>query len=126
MPHPTDVHIGHRIRELRLAAGMSQVALGVELGVSFQQAQKYESGANRISGSRIWDLCKVLRVEPNDLFDGLGSVARSPEAQGRTRMVLETVKDLNSLHPTQLQPIRQIIKAVREANDTAKAMPAAE
>ena len=126
MPHPTDVHIGHRIRELRLAAGMSQVALGVELGVSFQQAQKYESGANRISGSRIWDLCKVLRVEPNDLFDGLGSVARSPEAQGRTRMVLETVKDLNSLQPSQLQPIRQIIKAVREANDTAKAMPAAE
>ena len=126
MPHPTDVHIGHRIRELRLAAGMSQVALGVELGVSFQQAQKYESGANRLSGSRMWDLCKVLRVEPNDLFDGLGSVTRSPEAQGRTRMVLETVKDLNSLHQSQLQPIRQIIKAVREANDTAKAMPAAE
>ena len=54
MPHPTDVHVGKRVRQARLAKGLSQGALGKSLGVSFQQVQKYESGANRIGSSRLF------------------------------------------------------------------------
>ncbi len=127
MYHDTDVHIGRRMRERRVALGLSQTALSEKLGISFQQVQKYENGANRLSGSRIWDVCRALNVRPDFFFEGLGDMPTStPEEEETTRLVLETVKDLRSLEPTQLQPIRQIIKAVREANDTAKAMPAAE
>jgi transcriptional regulator with XRE-family HTH domain len=53
MPRETDIHIGRQLREARLARGLSQGALGKKLGVTFQQVQKYESGANRIGGSRL-------------------------------------------------------------------------
>ena len=62
MVHPTDVHVGRRLREARLAKGMTQTDLGVALGVSFQQVQKYEKGMNRIGSSRLWDICKILDV----------------------------------------------------------------
>ena len=53
MAHPTDVHVGGRLREARLAKGMTQTDLGIDLGVSFQQVQKYEKGMNRIGASRL-------------------------------------------------------------------------
>src|SRR5690606_16068791 len=60
MYHKTGVHIGRKVRERRVALGWSQSDLADRLGISFQQVQKYESGANLISGSRIWDIANVL------------------------------------------------------------------
>ena len=71
MAHPTDVHVGRRLRDARLSKGMTQTNLGIALGVSFQQVQKYEKGLNRIGASRLWDICKVLDVAVIHFFDGL-------------------------------------------------------
>jgi transcriptional regulator with XRE-family HTH domain len=62
IPHPVDVHVGKRIRVRRLLLGMNQETLADGLGIRFQQVQKYESGANRISVSRLWDTAKILGV----------------------------------------------------------------
>ena len=57
-----DAHIGAQMRERRLALDMSQDQMGKELGVSFQQIQKYEKGMNRVSAARLYDICKILNV----------------------------------------------------------------
>jgi transcriptional regulator with XRE-family HTH domain len=57
---PDDVEIGHKIRALRVAKGVSQAALGQTLGVTFQQVQKYERGANRVSAGRLQKIAHML------------------------------------------------------------------
>ena len=64
-----DKYIGVRMREQRLALEMSQVQLGKALGVSFQQIQKYESGENRVSAARLFDICKALNVSLSSMFE---------------------------------------------------------
>ena len=71
MPHKTDVHVGRRLREARIAQGLSQTALGQELGVSFQQIQKYERGIDRISVGRLVHLAHVLEVPITYFFEEL-------------------------------------------------------
>lgn len=66
-----DVLVGQRIRALRCAQGMSQAELGQKVGVRFQQIQKYESGANRVSASRLLALAQTLGVQVGHFFDGL-------------------------------------------------------
>jgi transcriptional regulator with XRE-family HTH domain len=60
--HPTDTHVGKRVRMRRMMLGMSQEMLGDALGVTFQQVQKYEKGTNRISASRLQRISDVLQV----------------------------------------------------------------
>ena len=62
IPNPIDVHLGSRMRMRRIMLGMSQQKLGELLGLTFQQIQKYERGANRVGASRLWDLSRVLDV----------------------------------------------------------------
>jgi transcriptional regulator with XRE-family HTH domain len=66
----TDVDraIGQRVRQLRMQLGMSQQALGEECGISFQQIQKYEKGANRVSVARMLEFCEHLQTTPNDII----------------------------------------------------------
>jgi transcriptional regulator with XRE-family HTH domain len=64
-----DRYIGARMRERRLALSMSQQRLGKELGVSFQQIQKYESGVNRVSAARLYSICKALNVSLSSMFE---------------------------------------------------------
>jgi DNA-binding transcriptional regulator YiaG len=64
-----DAYIGARMRERRLALEMSQDQFGKELGVSFQQIQKYESGQNRVSAARLFDVCKALNVSLSSMFE---------------------------------------------------------
>lgn len=61
-PHPVDIHVGGRVRMRRVLLGMSQEKLGDSLGLTFQQVQKYEKGANRIGASRLWELSRILDV----------------------------------------------------------------
>lgn len=61
-PNPIDVHVGSRVRLRRMLLGMSQEKLAEKLGLTFQQVQKYEKGANRIGASRLFDLARVLGV----------------------------------------------------------------
>jgi len=71
MGHPVDVHVGARIRQRRWLIGMSQQALAEHLGVTFQQVQKYEIGANRVSASRLWEIARLLEVPVEAFFEGL-------------------------------------------------------
>lgn len=80
MVHPVDVYVGQRLRQRREILGMPQKELARKLGISFQQVQKYESGANRISASKLWELCCVLDVAPGYFFEGISS-ATAPASQ---------------------------------------------
>lgn len=70
-PHPVDRHVGRRVAERRLALGYNQSDLGKALGLTFQQIQKYEKGANRISSSKLWDISRFFRVNIDYFFTGL-------------------------------------------------------
>ncbi|HPF47367.1 MAG: helix-turn-helix transcriptional regulator [Emcibacteraceae bacterium] len=68
-PDPVDIHVGARVRLRRTLLGMSQEKLGKALGLTFQQVQKYERGANRIGSSRLYQLSKILDVPVSFFFD---------------------------------------------------------
>ncbi len=70
IPNPIDKHVGSRVRMRRMLAGISQEKLGDALGLTFQQVQKYEKGANRISASRLQQIAKMLDVPVAFFFDG--------------------------------------------------------
>ncbi len=74
---PVDAYVGDRVRERRTVLGYNQQQLGEALGVSFQQIQKYERGANRISASRLYRLAKFLDAPVSFFFDGLSEGAPS-------------------------------------------------
>lgn len=76
-PNPIDVHVGGRIRKQRIYKDMSQSKMGSELGVSFQQIQKYEKGINRVSASRLQQIADLLDVAPSFFFSGLDRKAAS-------------------------------------------------
>jgi transcriptional regulator with XRE-family HTH domain len=68
-PNPVDVHVGSRIRLRRTLLGLSQEKLAEAIGLTFQQVQKYERGANRVGSSRLFDLSRVLDVPISYFFD---------------------------------------------------------
>ena len=71
MAHPVDEHVVKRLRQRRWLVGMTQQQLAEHVGIKFQQIQKYETGANRVSASRLWDIASTLDVSINFFFDGL-------------------------------------------------------
>lgn len=71
MAHPVDVHVGKRIRHRRWLIGMTQQQLAEAVGIKFQQIQKYETGANRVSASRLWGIAESLDVSVSFFFEGL-------------------------------------------------------
>lgn len=73
MKHPVDVHVGKRVRHRRWMVGMTQQQLADKVGIKFQQIQKYETGMNRISASRLWDISEALSVPISFFFEGLDS-----------------------------------------------------
>ncbi|GAA0627667.1 hypothetical protein GCM10009422_25860 [Brevundimonas kwangchunensis] len=83
-PDPVDRHVGYRLASLRKRRGFSQSDLGRCLGLSFQQIQKYETGANRISSSRLWAAAMALDVRVDDFFDGLGASPTPFERPSKT------------------------------------------
>lgn len=71
-PHPVDRHVGLRIRMRRKEMGVSQERLAEALGITFQQVQKYERGANRVSASKLWEIASALKTPVAYFYDGLG------------------------------------------------------
>ena len=70
-PNPIDVYVGNRIRMRRAMMGLSQSTLAEALGLTFQQVQKYERGANRVSASKLYEIAAALRAPVAYFFDGL-------------------------------------------------------
>lgn len=94
-----DLHVGKRVRLRRTLLGMSQEQLGTELNITFQQVQKYERGANRVSASRLWDIGQILDVPINYFFDDMteNTMRSSPRRVSRGSEVVdmsdEQIKD---------------------------------
>jgi transcriptional regulator with XRE-family HTH domain len=83
MAHNVDVHVGKRIRQRRWLIGMTQQNLADMVGIKFQQIQKYETGANRVSASRLWDIGESMGVPVSFFFEGLSG---SESEAGAERM----------------------------------------
>ena len=81
-PHPIDIHVGSRVRMRRVLLGMSQEELGRNLGLTFQQVQKYEKGTNRVSASRLAQIAEILGVTPMFFFDALPEGATGTKKNG--------------------------------------------
>jgi transcriptional regulator with XRE-family HTH domain len=125
-PDPIDVQVGQRIRIERTARGMSQSALGKALGITFQQVQKYEKGANRVGAGRLTRIAKTLGVSANMLISGneelLGEAGPAAGSQileclalpGAVRL-LQTYAQLDDrdLRNTIVSLVEQIAKADR-------------
>jgi len=75
--NPVDVHVGGRVRLRRMLLGMSQEKLGENLGLTFQQVQKYEKGANRIGASRLFELARILGVGVQYFFEDLSPASNT-------------------------------------------------
>jgi transcriptional regulator with XRE-family HTH domain len=78
-PDPIDQHVGRQLRLRRAQSGMTQTELGAKVGLSFQAVQQYETGENRISASRLYQLARILDVPLAFFFDGLDETARADE-----------------------------------------------
>ncbi len=95
--HPVDVHVGRRFRVRRTLLGLSQEKLGEALGLTFQQVQKYESGANRISASRLYQIGHLLDVPVSYFFEEL----TEPETQQTTE-----IQRVETIEKSEQDPLR--------------------
>ena len=80
-PNPTDKHVGSRVRMRRMMLGMSQEKLGNNLGLTFQQVQKYEKGTNRIGASRLQQISSILQVPVSFFFEGASQLEGSGQSE---------------------------------------------
>ena len=90
-----DLHLGRRLRRRRRLLGLTQQQLAVQVGVRFQQIQKYVCGANRISAARLWELAEALSTPISYFYDGLGEAAERPAPT----VSLEPFTHDDDLHP---------------------------
>jgi transcriptional regulator with XRE-family HTH domain len=87
-PTAIDVHIGHRVRMLRIAKGMNQTTVASALGISFQQIQKYENGRNRVGAGRLQELANLFSVPTTFFFqEGPGVKTRASDQPSTTEML---------------------------------------
>ena len=86
-PNPIDVHVGQRLRQRRVLAGLSQEKLARMVGITFQQVQKYERGANRIVASRLYELANVLDVPVSYFFEEISEDAANDDVEPQESLV---------------------------------------
>ena len=111
-----DRHIGARVRERRIALGLTQQELAELVGITYQQAHKYEKGLNRIAAGRLHALARALAVEPGYFFEGLGEPAR-PTAQ--QRLLLELARSFAVLPRRQQEAITELARVLAGAEADA-------
>lgn len=123
MKHPVDVHVGKRIRHRRWLVGITQQQLAEAVGIKFQQIQKYETGMNRVSASRLWDIAEALSVPVSFFFEGLGDdTAESGEGRElpkdilKDKEALELVRSYYAIPETQR---RRLFELARVLSDVA-------
>lgn len=122
MAHPVDVHVGKRIRHRRWIAGVTQQQLAEKVGIKFQQIQKYETGMNRVSASRLWDISEALGVEVSFFFEGLdgrdadeAAAAGLPESLLGDREALQLLRSYYAMPPEQRRGLFDLARVLGEA-----------
>ena len=116
-PHPVDLHVGGRLKQIRGLRGLSQTNLADSVGLTFQQIQKYENGANRISTSRLWEFAERLNVPVSFFYDGLDDTRDNIELEV-DRMALELVRALQSIKDDEVRRrLYELAKMVSKHTD---------
>jgi len=114
-PNPIDVHVGNRIRIRRNLLGWSQEKLGMMLGLTFQQIQKYEKGLNRVSASRLWDFSVVMNTPVSFFYDDMDeeTVENSPRrfSNPDNDLILSENSEVFDADPLRKQETLELIKA---------------
>ena len=122
MKHPVDVHVGKRIRHRRWMVGMTQQQLAGKVGIKFQQIQKYETGMNRVSASRLWEISGALEVPVSFFFDGIA--ADISEQSSKTTVpgdimadkeALELVRSYYSIPENQRRRLFELARVLSDA-----------
>lgn len=110
-----DRFVGSRIRERRLMLGLSQQQLAQMIGVTYQQAHKYERGINRISAGRLYEIAQVLGVPISWFFEGLASGQAPAEMNPRQRMCLELARNFAAIDNERHQEaLSQMVRALAD------------
>ena len=121
VPDPIDIHVGSRIRTRRIYLDMRQEELARKLGLTFQQVQKYESGGNRVSASRLWEIAAILRTPLTYFFplknaeDRAGNYPNDPEGIELVRLYYQIAD------PGMRQQLFDTVKRVAEKHGGARA-----
>ena len=122
MAHPVDLHVGKRIRQRRWLVGMTQQQLAEQVGIKFQQIQKYETGANRVSASRLWDISEAMEVPVNFFFEGIehevaatGSNESVPADLMGDKEALDLVRSYYSIPENQRRRLFDLARVLSDA-----------
>ena len=122
MAHPVDLYVGARLRIRRKVLGLSQTQLADALGITFQQIQKYERGANRISASKLYEAARLLQSPVSYFFDGLDETARGATDDGFAQRMTQFVATPEGLELASLFPRLGDRRLRRRVVDLVKAM----
>ena len=128
-PNPVDRHVGLRIRMRRKELGLSQERLAEAVGLTFQQIQKYERAANRVSASKLWDLARALKTNISYFYEGLAEMAADHGAPREslqdfllTPDGLELAARFPRIPTMRLRrKVLELVRALTEADETAEA-----
>ena len=117
-PNPIDVHVGSQLKLRRILLGLSQERLADELGITFQQVQKYEKGLNRIGASRLWDLAQVLGVSVAYFYENLDENTRnkSPRKISNHLILSDNIKEFD-MGILLNKDIRDLVNAYLQISD---------
>jgi transcriptional regulator with XRE-family HTH domain len=119
MKHPVDAHVGKRIRHRRWMVGMTQQQLADRVGIKFQQIQKYETGMNRVSASRLWDVAETLGVTISFFFEGIDDNRETPRGvEGdmlADKEALELVRSYYAIPEAQRRRLFDLARVLSEA-----------
>lgn len=119
MKHPVDAHVGKRIRHRRWMVGMTQQQLADQVGIKFQQIQKYETGMNRVSASRLWDVAEALGVTISFFFEGINDTRETPHSvEGdmfADKEALELVRSYYAIPEAQRRRLFDLARVLSEA-----------
>jgi transcriptional regulator with XRE-family HTH domain len=124
-PNPVDLHVGARIRMRRKILGVSQERLADDLGLTFQQVQKYERGANRVSASKLYEIARSLQAPIAYFFDGLAdplSTAEDLSPAGDDRYVHDFLMTSEGLELATIFPKIRRGRVRRKVLDLVRAM----
>ena len=114
--------VGDRIRRRRILMGLTQDQLGESLGISYQQIQKYETGANRVSAGRLYLIATRLEVSPGWFFDPVKSDASSDDFEelGSSRLLMEFVRSFARINDERLKTVLvSLVRAMADEEDTS-------
>ncbi|QIF82967.1 helix-turn-helix transcriptional regulator [Brevundimonas sp. 'scallop'] len=126
MADDIDLHLGRRLRRRRRLLGLTQQQLAVQVGIRFQQIQKYECGANRISAARLWQLAEALETPVAYFYDGLAEAmeANAPTPKGgEVFSRKETLDLIQAYYQLDERPRRRLLDLAKSlhAGDAAAA-----